>query len=266
MKICKSPNDFYLTITDSDFQEAIVKLSSRLGDHVWSYIEIAYENNQIILTRIFDEKIKEVAYVAAKGYWPSTIIVLWRNIYNEFKRIPKGKNINITYSIQENFLFLNDCLISCVDGPSQLEFQFTKSSIEPIAESIEKSIHEQIVARILAIDTENSNNTPDALIGLSKYYERDKELSKLIKTLRGSKCQICGFSFKTINNEDFTECHHLSHLANGGLDVSRNILVLCPNHHRQFHYGNVVILEHTSNYIIVKIDDVTYNCNLTGNV
>lgn len=122
---------------------------------------------------------------------------------------------------------------------------------------------DRILERIRAIDAENSQSPPGTRHELAKRYERDDTLARLLKALRGDACQICGFSFRTRDGHSYTECHHLEQLADGGLDVTRNMVVLCANHHRQFHYGNVAVLEHTSDVLSVSIDGTVHNCTLT---
>jgi hypothetical protein len=38
-------------------------------------------------------------------------------------------------------------------------------------------------------------------------------------------------------------------------NVSRNMLVLSANHHRQFHFGYVKLIEHAAEQIVVRLDD-----------
>lgn len=96
----------------------------------------------------------------------------------------------------------------------------------------------------------------------SRRFERDSTLIARIKSKRGSSCQICGYSFKKVDGTDYSELHHLDALADGGLDIDANCLILCANCHRQFHYGNVHILTHTHTVLIVKIDGITHSCRL----
>ena len=36
----------------------------------------------------------------------------------------------------------------------------------------------------------------------------------------------------------FVETHHIIPLAEGGYDIENNVVALCPNHHREAHYGS----------------------------
>lgn len=92
--------------------------------------------------------------------------------------------------------------------------------------------------------------------------ERDSSLVTQLKRDRGSKCQICGFTFKKLDGTDYCEVHHLESLADGGLDVAANCVVLCANCHRRFHYGVVRVVSHTAHHLVVCIDGDKYICNL----
>ncbi len=67
---------------------------------------------------------------------------------------------------------------------------------------------------------------------------RDPFLSESLKALYDHRCQVCGMNFRIKYNEPFAETHHIDSLSGGGLDVSKNIIVTCPNHHRIIHKAN----------------------------
>lgn len=69
-------------------------------------------------------------------------------------------------------------------------------------------------------------------------YYRDPFLSESLKALYDHRCQVCGMNFKIKYEEPFSETHHINPLSSGGLDVSKNIIVICPNHHRIIHKTN----------------------------
>lgn len=66
-------------------------------------------------------------------------------------------------------------------------------------------------------------------------YFRDPLLAESLKSIYDHRCQICGMNFKVKYDEPFAETHHIHALTDGGLDISKNIIVICPNHHRIIH-------------------------------
>ncbi|MFC3629031.1 HNH endonuclease [Paracoccus angustae] len=78
---------------------------------------------------------------------------------------------------------------------------------------------------------------PQRLAGIS-YFIRDPEIRRqCLKSAKGI-CQSCGkTAFKTRYDEWFLEVHHKKWLREGGADALENVIALCPNCHRQEHYG-----------------------------
>lgn len=148
-----------------------------------------------------------------------------------------------------------------IETPSLIPFYFEKININTQNNAQNNYWMQMLKNRIAQLDQENKHNIiPSVEIALR--YERDRRLSRLLKIFRGPNCQICGFSFKTKSGEHYSECHHLEHLASGGLDISKNMLIVCANCHRQFHFGNVKIIEHTTDHIRIDIDGNTIICEL----
>jgi len=67
---------------------------------------------------------------------------------------------------------------------------------------------------------------------------RDPCLSESLKAIYDHRCQVCGMNFRIKYEEPFAETHHINSLSSGGLDISKNIIVTCPNHHRIIHKTN----------------------------
>lgn len=120
-----------------------------------------------------------------------------------------------------------------------------------------------LIARLNALDRLHADAPPVVTSEMALRYERDAELTQLVRELRGHRCQICGHSFPKAGGGRYTECHHLEQLAHGGLDLSSNLLVLCANHHRQFHFGEVKVLSHSSSELVVSIEGKIYRCDLS---
>lgn len=100
--------------------------------------------------------------------------------------------------------------------------------------------------QLRALEIKYKDATPQEIEILSKRIERGT-ISQKIKELYGYKCQVCQAlgnptkTFKTKEGRNYVETHHLievSRLVKGSLGVS-NLIVVCANHHRQFHYGHI---------------------------
>lgn len=66
-------------------------------------------------------------------------------------------------------------------------------------------------------------------------FERNSWLAETLKVYYNHRCQVCGLDFQPTYNVGLADTHHIQYLVNGGPDISGNIVVLCPNHHRVVH-------------------------------
>ena len=92
-----------------------------------------------------------------------------------------------------------------------------------------------------------------------EFVERGPAGDKM-KKHRNHHCQICKamgmnpVGFMSKRHVPYTEAHHVEEVGKGGGLEPENIIVLCANHHRQMHYGDVA-LEHTAaDKFVFRID------------
>lgn len=85
---------------------------------------------------------------------------------------------------------------------------------------------------------------------------RYQKIVSSLKSRYKNKCQIegCNFTFKKKNGEYYSEGHHIEFLSQGGSQDESNVVILCPNHHRMFHYADVEIFEKEDSKIKIKIN------------
>jgi len=82
------------------------------------------------------------------------------------------------------------------------------------------------------------NETEEVISNKIKRYQK---LVKDLKVIYGRKCQLCGYSFDMDNGNKYCEAHHIKELSKGGSQSPLNVLILCSNHHRLFHYASNII-------------------------
>lgn len=101
---------------------------------------------------------------------------------------------------------------------------------------------------------------PERQSRLSRYIERGA-IGQKIKRERGGRCQFCEamgrdpVCFMARSGKPYAEAHHVvpvSEMKDGSLGRA-NIVILCPNHHRQAHYGDIQYKDQGS-YWIFTID------------
>ena len=105
-------------------------------------------------------------------------------------------------------------------------------------------------------DLEEDLCTTNVSLTIIKRYQA---IVKSLKKKYNYQCQLCGYSFHMDNGNDYCEAHHIKELSKGGSQNPNNVLILCPNHHRQFHYAcRKIKILFTNGGRIIEIDDHKY--------
>lgn len=69
-------------------------------------------------------------------------------------------------------------------------------------------------------------------------FVRDPAVRRAALLRAAGKCESCGQQgFQTATGATFLETHHIVPLSEGGPDTIANVAALCPNHHREAHFG-----------------------------
>jgi len=76
---------------------------------------------------------------------------------------------------------------------------------------------------------------------------RDTRLVKALKAFYQFRCQFpgCGVRIPKRGGGFYIEVAHIEPVRKGGRSVLGNLLVLCPNHHKEFDHGHLEIREQT---------------------
>lgn len=82
------------------------------------------------------------------------------------------------------------------------------------------------------------NELPDRALKTSVVVFRDAKVRAFVLKLAAGRCECCGkLGFLMSNGKHYLEAHHIITLANQGPDTVENVIALCPEHHREAHYG-----------------------------
>lgn len=115
---------------------------------------------------------------------------------------------------------------------------------------------------IVRLNERYKNAAPEVKNVISQRIERGAIASK-VKAIYGYKCKMCEalnmnpLSFIKSNGEHYIETHHIFQVSNleiGSLGLL-NLITLCANHHREFHYGNVQIISNDLDNLVVAINN-----------
>jgi hypothetical protein len=93
---------------------------------------------------------------------------------------------------------------------------------------------------------------------------QDTALVKLLKKAARYQCQFpgCRARVMTRGGTSYVEVAHIRPFASGGKSVIGNLLVLCPNHHKEFDLGVLKIIEQTVSTFTGVLNGKTFSIKL----
>ncbi|PSU84703.1 hypothetical protein C0W42_21850 [Photobacterium kishitanii] len=95
-------------------------------------------------------------------------------------------------------------------------------------------------ADLINVYEPKKNNLPvKKITEVIERYERDLHVVAFVKKCAQGKCELCGCTpfIKYSTGKAYLEVHHVKNLADGGSDIITNTVALCPNCHKEIHFG-----------------------------
>jgi len=116
-------------------------------------------------------------------------------------------------------------------------------------EYINKKIEE------LSKEAQNITEPKERLV---KHKQRFNKLKPWIKKKFNNKCQFCDYTFMQKNGQNYSEVCHIIPWNKSHDDSAENLLVLCPNHHKEFDLGDKKIRQKIISNIKEKFPNINY--------
>ena len=116
--------------------------------------------------------------------------------------------------------------------------------------------------KMLLLETERKIQT------INKLIRKDSKIIKLLKEYVGYKCQFPDCYSLIPDNKhgvNYVEVAHIKAVAEGGKSIIGNLIVLCPNHHKEFDLGERNIFEINDNQISGILNGRNLQINLFNN-
>ena len=113
-------------------------------------------------------------------------------------------------------------------------------------ETYRKKEQEETVKSLASTETERQTRLavapshPAALQVLRTEFQRNPDVVASVLFRAQGRCELCETSAPFLRVSDgsaYLEIHHIVSLSKGGEDTLRNAVSLCPNCHREVHYG-----------------------------
>jgi hypothetical protein len=93
---------------------------------------------------------------------------------------------------------------------------------------------------------------------------RDTNLVRALKQVCEYRCQFpgCVVRIPKRNGGYYVEVAHIRPVSRGGRSLLGNLLVLCPNHHKEFDYGRLQIVDQTEASVRGTLNGRTFSIHL----
>lgn len=111
--------------------------------------------------------------------------------------------------------------------------------VDQFSDRTDGNVVSEIDDAIDDLDGDNvGNENPDRRQYNGSFIVRNPNVRRRVIARANGSCEYCGeLGFLRDDGSRFVEAHHIIHLARQGPDTLDNVIALCPNHHRQAHFG-----------------------------
>lgn len=211
----------------------------------------------------FDKDENGLYHVHGTGYnFRKPILLNELEHFNEFKNF--CGNFGIGFQNIDNHVFRETLLTF------ELKHTIYNSSL------VERNSDDDFRLALLKLNEEMEKIKPEKRYALLKQILRkDGKIVKLLKSAANFRCQFpnCNSEILTKSGKNYVEVAHIEPVKMGGQSILGNLIVLCPNHHKEFDYGiltineqNVDVLSGTLNgkYFSFLFHNVLYSRNNEG--
>jgi len=131
------------------------------------------------------------------------------------------------------------------------------------SEIIERFKKQKKSKQDIANDLRQLKPTDSELINIyGKAYKRNNRTIASIKFLRDFKCQMCNKFVLKKDGTPYIEAAHITPKHQQGQETPDNILILCPNHHKEFDLGDLIIIEQNPDMIHLKLNGIEYKLQI----
>jgi hypothetical protein len=124
---------------------------------------------------------------------------------------------------------------------------------------------ESIFQNLIELNERMKDVPPERIEQLaSTTIRKDTEIVKALKIFVDYKCQYpsCGHQIIKKDGGFYIEVAHIKPVRQKGQSVLGNLIVLCPNHHKEFDYGDLKIIEQTINKLVGKLNGNDFEIEL----
>jgi 5-methylcytosine-specific restriction endonuclease McrA len=197
-----------------------------LNEFYFEELGLFQESNFTFMTKASKEKSAKIWIQSVKAHSPGAIeylsFILKKNIPNP----DYCSKATISY---EQYIYNQEKDIKKIN----------KMTLEQIAEKVK-----------------NYGPVPEKLLVTQSIFKRNEYVVRIVHERAKGFCEKCKKEAPFLRDKDklpYLEVHHIIPLSEGGDDTVDNAIALCPNCHRQAHYGKRTIGDFLKMFPITKI-------------
>jgi putative restriction endonuclease len=174
------------------------------------------------------------------------------------------REVSVSGTTNEQFDKLSNIFEFITGLPYEASSQPSKSAMEQneLEKEIRKELTDEKRKKLIDELKSLSPSTPRKIVINGKTYERDNKTIATLKVLR-DKCQICGKYVLKKNGEHYVEAAHIKSKCKMGPETPENILILCPNHHKEFDLGDRNIINSSTDQIVFDLNGSRYDIDMS---
>lgn len=205
--------------------------------YLWSYFRI-------------EKSVKEPDIIIVHGTGRDLKHPILLNNLTDFDSFKKFcGNFGIGFQIIDNHLF-----------STILEFYINENILRK-----EKTLKEELLYKL---NEEMLLVKPERKVQeIEKILRKDTKIVNLLKELVGYKCQFpdCNSNILTKDGINYVEVAHIKPVSKDGQSILGNLIVFCPNHHKEFDLGIREILEDNTETISGILNGKNFKIDLNNN-
>jgi putative restriction endonuclease len=168
------------------------------------------------------------------------------------------KEINKSGKLQSEIQKLLDIYRFLTGAEYTLSMDADLIEQEELREIYSKTDKQEIINELLKL----KSTDPVSIVIKHKSYKRNNKTIAQLKIIRDFKCQICDIKIPIKNRKFYIEAAHIIPKCKKGTELPENILILCPNHHKEFDFSDKRIIEHSKKHLIFEMNYKEYTINL----
>jgi 5-methylcytosine-specific restriction protein A len=170
----------------------------------------------------------------------------YSDLHNQFDRTEKSyefrmQNISYVLSIMGREWLTGLKPAKNVGAKVAVEIESLINEVEgrlvPPVVSLEVRTREELKQKVITKPA--GNQSPKSTTSAVTQYQRDPTVKAWVLRQANGVCECCGkpAPFQGADGMPFLEVHHVQQLADNGPDTVSNTVAVCPNCHREFHFG-----------------------------